>query len=82
MSVPSGDVQEYFSLDIAPIQARAAETEGVRHERLRINDFDAFHLRVRLPQVIKDMYAAHQAAGGTAYVHCTAGARFARKRLP
>ena len=43
-------MQEYFSLDIKPIQARAAEA-GVRHERLRINDFDAFHLRVRLPQV-------------------------------
>lgn len=66
-------MQAYFDLDIKPIQD-ACKKAGIRHERLRINDFDPFHLRQRLPHVIKDMYAAHQAAGGTVYVHCTAGA--------
>lgn len=45
--------------------------------RLRAADVGVGHLRKkqRRPlQVIKDMYAAHAAAGGTAYVHCTAGA--------
>ena len=66
-------LQEYFALDIGPIQAQCRST-GIRHERLRINDFDPVHLRARLPDVVSDMYAAHAAAGGTAYVHCTAGA--------
>lgn len=67
------DLQEYFSLDIAPVQQRC-EAVGVRHERLRINDFDPVNLRQRLPAVVRGMATAHAAAGGTAYVHCTAGA--------
>jgi hypothetical protein len=65
-------MQEYFSLDIKPIQARCKEV-AMPHKRLRINDFDPFNLRLRLPQVIKEMFAAHKASGGSAYVHCTAG---------
>ena len=65
-------VQEYFALDIAPVQQRCEEV-GIRHERLRINDFDPVHLRQRLPAVVRGMATAHAATGGTAYVHCTAG---------
>jgi hypothetical protein len=65
-------VQEYFSLDIEPIQLRC-KAVSVPHLRLRINDFDPFNLRLRLPEVIKQLAAAHKTAGGTAYIHCTAG---------
>jgi protein-tyrosine phosphatase len=45
----------------------------IPHLRLPVNDFDPFNLRLRLPQVIKHLAAAHKEAGGTAYIHCTAG---------
>jgi protein-tyrosine phosphatase len=66
-------MQAYFGLDIEPIQERSAEV-GVTHLRLPINDFDPYHLRQRLPEVVRDMVKAHRKAGGVAYVHCTAGA--------
>jgi hypothetical protein len=67
-------MQEYFDLDIKPIQQRAKEV-GLRHVRLRINDMDPLSLRLRLPEVIKSMH--HEVVStppGIAYVHCTAGA--------
>ncbi|KAK9846581.1 hypothetical protein WJX81_006986 [Elliptochloris bilobata] len=60
----------YFNLDVAPIQARAAE-RGVEHCRLRIRDFDPFDLRLRLPEAVA--LVARQAQRGTVYIHCTAG---------
>ena len=65
--------QEYFNLDINPIIERAQQLKVVRHVRLGINDFDPFSLRLRLPEVIKEVTALHKEMGGTVYIHCTAG---------
>lgn len=63
----------YFDLDIAPIQKRCEEVDGVWHVRLGINDFDPYNLRLRLPAVIKEMAQIHRENEGTVYIHCTAG---------
>lgn len=66
--------QEYFSLDIKPIQDRCSVLKGVTHLRLGIHDFDPFNLRLRLPDVIKELAIAHAETSRTVYIHCTAGA--------
>lgn len=65
---------EYFSLDIVPILARAREREDVHHVRHRINDFDAFDLRMRLPGAAATVAREiGQDGGRKVYIHCTAG---------
>ncbi len=64
---------EYFDLDINPILQRARERGDVHHIRYRINDFDAFDLRVRLPGAGATV-AREVAQGRKTYIHCTAGA--------
>lgn len=63
---------EYFDLDIDPILARAADRGDVQHVRYRINDFDAFDLRMKLPGAAAAL-AKEISQGRKAYVHCTAG---------
>lgn len=63
---------EYFSLDINPILSRVAERGDVRHIRHRINDFDAFDLRIKLPEAAT-LVAREIRSGRKVYVHCTAG---------
>ena len=63
---------QYFALDIQPILARAQERGDVRHIRYRINDFDAFDLRMKLPGAAAAV-AKEVAQGRKVYIHCTAG---------
>ena len=63
----------YFSLDLAPIKARCEERGDINHVRHRIRDFDPFSLRMELPGAVALLAQQAAAAGGTSYVHCTAG---------
>jgi hypothetical protein len=63
---------EYFSLDTAPVAARAAE-RGVAHLRHAVRDFDPHSLRRRLPGAVALLARTVEKQGGAAYVHCTAG---------
>ena len=63
---------EYFALDIDPILQRVSERGDVNHIRYRINDFDAFDLRMKLPQAAVTV-AREIGQGRRAYIHCTAG---------
>ena len=63
---------EYFAVDVQPILARAHERGDVRHIRYRINDFDAFDLRMKLPGAAAAV-AKEVAQGRKVYIHCTAG---------
>ena len=51
---------------------RVKERGDVHHIRRRINDFDAFDLRMRLP-VAAATVAREVAQGRKVYIHCTAG---------
>lgn len=64
---------DWFSLDLAPIRARAAERGDVDHLRHWVRDFDPFSLRLRLPGAVALLKARAEANQGTAYIHCTAG---------
>eukprot|EP00850_Spirogloea_muscicola_P008930 SM000049S16701 [mRNA] locus=s49:99105:102551:- [translate_table: standard] len=64
---------QYFNLDLAAIQARAAERGDIEHVRSGIRDFDPFSLRKELPTAVAKLHRAFQERGGNAYVHCTAG---------
>eukprot|EP00850_Spirogloea_muscicola_P005280 SM000024S07742 [mRNA] locus=s24:158367:161815:- [translate_table: standard] len=64
---------QYFNLDLAAIQARAAERGDIEHVRSGIRDFDPFSLRRELPTAVAKLHRAFQERGGNAYVHCTAG---------
>lgn len=63
----------YFDLDVSPIRQRCATRGDIAHLRHAIRDFDPFSLRRRLPGAVALLSQAAAAAGGTAYVHCTAG---------
>ena len=63
---------EYFGLDLRPILRRVEERADVSHTRFRINDFDAFDLRNKLPEAAA-VLAREVQKGKKAYVHCTAG---------
>lgn len=63
---------EYFDLDIRPILDRAQERGDVNHIRYRINDFDAFNLRMRLPGAALAV-AKEVQQNRRVYIHCTAG---------
>uniref|UniRef100_A0A7S0FXE8 Tyrosine specific protein phosphatases domain-containing protein n=1 Tax=Pyrodinium bahamense TaxID=73915 RepID=A0A7S0FXE8_9DINO len=64
----------HFSLDIAPIQKRAAEL-GIKHVREPITDFDPFSLRRRLPSAVRRLAQEllSRPEDESAYIHCTAG---------
>jgi len=62
----------YFSLDLGPILRRAEERGDVHHIRYRINDFDAFDLRMKLPEAAATV-AREVGKGRKVYIHCTAG---------
>ncbi|KAL4190998.1 hypothetical protein AMTRI_Chr07g78640 [Amborella trichopoda] len=64
---------EYFGLDIKAIQEYAKQYDDIHHYRAEIRDFDAFDLRMRLPEVVNKLYKAMNSNGGVTYVHCTAG---------
>jgi hypothetical protein len=61
----------YFYLDIGPILEQA-KSRGVHHIRYRINDFDPFSLRTRLPGAAA-IVAREASNGRKVYIHCTAG---------
>ena len=63
---------EYFDLDIKPILERAEQRGDIHHIRYRINDFDAFDLRMKLPGAAA-VVAREISQGRKAYIHCTAG---------
>ena len=63
---------QYFDLDISPILQRAQDRGDVQHTRYRINDFDAFDLRMKLPGAAATV-AKEISQGRKAYIHCTAG---------
>lgn len=63
---------EYFDLDINPILERAKERGDVHHVRYRINDFDGFDLRMKLPEAAVTV-GKEISQGRKAYIHCTAG---------
>ncbi|KAG1655815.1 hypothetical protein FOA52_008378 [Chlamydomonas sp. UWO 241] len=65
---------EYFGIDMAAIKARCKERGDIRHVRFRIADFNPFDLRGKLPKAVTRLAKAHDpAAGGSVYIHCTAG---------
>ena len=64
----------YFDLDLEPVLSGCAAS-GIRHVRSRINDFDPYDLRLKLPAAaaaLRDQVARLD-PGECAYVHCTAG---------
>lgn len=63
---------EYFNLDISPILKRATQRGDVQHVRYRINDFDGFDLRMKLPGAAAAV-ARGLEGGKKIYIHCTAG---------
>jgi hypothetical protein len=63
---------EYFKLDLGPILRRVEERGDVHHIRYRINDFDAFDLRMKLPEAAATV-AREIGQGRKVYIHCTAG---------
>ncbi|MEW5308603.1 MAG: hypothetical protein WDW38_000548 [Sanguina aurantia] len=67
---------EWFNLDIGAIVSRRCFS-GRRmdqHLGMPVRDFDPFDLRLKLPKVIARLTKEHDpAAGGTIYIHCTAG---------
>lgn len=72
---------EYFDLDISPILMRANERGDVNHTRYRINDFDAFDLRMKLPGAALAV-AQEVSQGKRVYIHCTAGHWAPENRIP
>ena len=59
-------------MDISPILQRVKDRGDVHHVRCRINDFDGFNLRMKLPQAAVTV-AREISQGRKAYIHCTAG---------
>ncbi|XP_074577385.1 phosphoglucan phosphatase DSP4, amyloplastic-like [Curcuma longa] len=64
---------EYFGVDIGAIREYAFKCGDIEHIRAEIRDFDAFDLRIRLPEVVSKLYKAIKRNHGVTYVHCTAG---------
>ncbi|MEW5298707.1 MAG: hypothetical protein WDW36_001798 [Sanguina aurantia] len=65
---------EWFNLDIGAIERRCLARGDIKHVRMPVRDFDPFDLRLKLPKVIARLTKEHDpAAGGTIYIHCTAG---------
>ncbi|THG03538.1 hypothetical protein TEA_014031 [Camellia sinensis var. sinensis] len=51
------------------MEAKMADMTGT----IRIEDFDAFDLRMQLPAVVSKLHKAISRNGGVTYIHCTAG---------
>ncbi|CAD7702286.1 unnamed protein product [Ostreobium quekettii] len=64
---------KYWGLDGAVIKDRCASRGDVKHLHLPIRDFDPKSLRQRLPKIVAEFSRQHEQAGGTIYIHCTAG---------
>eukprot|EP00929_Paragymnodinium_shiwhaense_P003906 TRINITY_DN104620_c0_g1_i1.p1 TRINITY_DN104620_c0_g1~~TRINITY_DN104620_c0_g1_i1.p1 ORF type:complete len:478 (-),score=113.62 TRINITY_DN104620_c0_g1_i1:351-1784(-) len=65
--------KEYFSLDNAPVQKRAAEL-GVLHVRVPLPDHNPQGLRSNILKALKALKKELDARSeGLAYIHCTAG---------
>ncbi|UPR02862.1 phosphoglucan phosphatase [Chloropicon primus] len=65
---------DYFHLDLDPV-LEGCKSAGIDHLRCRVNDFDPYDLRLKLPQGVAALHKAVSSCGEgeCAYVHCTAG---------
>lgn len=72
LSLQEDSDMAYFGLDLAPILA--ACSGRIDHVRRPLRDFDAHSLRMGLPAAVAALQGSMQRQGGTAYIHCTAGA--------
>lgn len=72
LSLQEDSDMAYFGLDLAPILAACAGR--IDHVRRPLRDFDAHSLRMGLPAAVAALQRSMQRQGGTAYIHCTAGA--------
>ena len=65
---------DYFDLDLDPV-LEGCESAGITHIRSRVNDFDPYDLRLKLPAAVAALHEEMRALkeGECAYVHCTAG---------
>lgn len=71
-SLQENSDMEYFGIEVARLQARAAERGDIQLVRHPIHDFDPFDLRLKLPSAVS-LLARAKGDSKRAYVHCTAG---------